>query len=220
MIIVKDLSMKVKAGVKELVILDKINLNIAKGEFLAVMGPSGSGKSTLLGLIAGLDTPTSGSIQLDQYPLDQLKEDELTRLRGRLIGFVFQSYQLIPNFTALENVSVPLELLGEEDIRNRSLSLLTEVGLADRVNHYPLQLSGGEQQRVGIARAFTINPPILLADEPTGNLDSDTGNKIIDLLIRFHRKHRNTMVWVTHDPEIAKRADRVIKLRDGKLEPK
>ncbi|MHB8481671.1 MAG: ABC transporter ATP-binding protein [Nitrospiria bacterium] len=219
MIIVKDLSMKVKAGVKELVILDKINLNIVKGEFLAVTGPSGSGKSTLLGLIAGLDTPTAGSIQLDQYALDQLNEDDLTRLRGRLIGFVFQSYQLIPNLTALENVSVPLELLGEEDIRNRAISLLNEVGLADRVNHYPVQLSGGEQQRVAIARAFAINPPILLADEPTGNLDTDTGNKIIDLLMSFHLKHRNTMVWVTHDPEIAKRADRIIRLRDGKLEP-
>ncbi|MBI1822377.1 MAG: ABC transporter ATP-binding protein [Nitrospirae bacterium] len=219
MIFVKDLSMKVSAGSRELVILDKINLHISKGEFFAVMGPSGSGKSTLLGLMAGLDTPTSGSIQLDQQSVDQLDEDELTRLRGRLIGFVFQSYQLIPNLTALENVSVPLELLGEDDIRKRALSLLNEVGLSDRLSHYPAQLSGGEQQRVAIARAFAISPPILLADEPTGNLDTDTGNKIIDLLISLHRKHQNTMVWVTHDLDIAKKADRVIRLRDGKITP-
>ncbi len=218
MIIVKDLSMKVKAGAKELLILDRINLNIAKGEFTAIMGPSGSGKSTLLGLMAGLDSPTEGTIQLDRYSLDQLDEDELTRLRGKLIGFVFQSYQLIPNLTALENVSIPMELLMEErDVEKRAVTLLTEVGLADRMNHYPLQMSGGEQQRVAIARAFSINPPILLADEPTGNLDSETGKKVIDLLITLHQKHQNTMVWVTHDPEIAGLADRVIRLRDGRI---
>ncbi|MBI1819687.1 MAG: ABC transporter ATP-binding protein, partial [Nitrospirae bacterium] len=167
MIIVKDLSMKVRVGSKELAILDKINLNISRGEFMAIMGPSGSGKSTLLGLIAGLDSPTSGSIQLDQYSLDRLGEDELTLLRGKLIGFVFQSYQLIPNLTALENISVPMELAGENPVKERAVSLLSEVGLADRADHYPVQLSGGEQQRVAIARAFATHPPIILADEPT-----------------------------------------------------
>ncbi|MBI3604567.1 MAG: ABC transporter ATP-binding protein [Nitrospirae bacterium] len=217
MIIVKDLSMKVRVGSKELAILDKINLNISRGEFMAIMGPSGSGKSTLLGLIAGLDSPTSGSIQLDQYSLDRLGEDELTLLRGKLIGFVFQSYQLIPNLTALENISVPMELAGENHVKERAVSLLSEVGLADRADHYPVQLSGGEQQRVAIARAFATHPPIILADEPTGNLDSETGDKIIELLISLHRKYQNTMVWVTHDLNIAKMADSIIKLRDGKI---
>lgn len=209
--------MKVRVGSKELAILDKINLNISRGEFMAIMGPSGSGKSTLLGLIAGLDSPTSGSIQLDQYSLDRLGEDELTLLRGKLIGFVFQSYQLIPNLTALENVSVPMELAGENHVKEQAVSLLSEVGLADRADHYPVQLSGGEQQRVAIARAFATHPPIILADEPTGNLDSETGDKIIELLISLHRKYQNTMVWVTHDLNIAKMADSIIKLRDGKI---
>lgn len=217
MIVVKGLSMKVRAGSKELLILDQLNLNIVKGEFAAIMGPSGSGKSTLLGLMAGLDSPTEGTIQLNGSSLDQLGEDQLTRLRGKLIGFVFQSYQLIPNLTALENVSIPMELMGEQSIKERAERLLTEVGLFDRMHHYPLQMSGGEQQRVAIARAFSINPPIILADEPTGNLDSETGKKVIDLLIAFHQKHQNTMVWVTHDPEIASLADRVIRLRDGRI---
>jgi putative ABC transport system ATP-binding protein len=217
MIIVKDLSMKVRVGSKELAILDKINLNISRGELMAIMGPSGSGKSTLLGLIAGLDSPTSGSIQLDQYLLDRLGEDELTLLRGKLIGFVFQSYQLIPNLTALENVSVPMELAEENYVKERAVSLLSEVRLADRADHYPVQLSGGEQQRVAIARAFATHPPIILADEPTGNLDSETGDKVIELLISLHRKYQNTMVWVTHDLNIAKMADSIIKLRDGKI---
>ena len=217
MIILKDLSMKVNVGTRDLTILEKINLNVSKGEFLAVMGPSGSGKSTLLGLIAGLDVPTTGTIQLDHYLLSDLGEDELTLLRGKTVGFIFQSYQLIPNLTALENVSVPMELMGEENITEKTISLLAEVGLADRVHHYPVQLSGGEQQRVAIARAFSIHPPILLADEPTGNLDTDTGSKIIDLLVGLHEKHKNTMVWVTHDPEIAKKADRVVHLKDGKI---
>jgi putative ABC transport system ATP-binding protein len=217
MIIVKALSMKVKAGAKKLLILDRINLNITKGEFVTIMGPSGSGKSTLLGLMAGLDSPTEGTIQLDCQFLDQLDEDEVTRLRGKLIGFIFQSYQLIPNLTALENVSIPMELMEECDVEERGITLLNEVGLSDRMNHYPLQMSGGEQQRVAIARAFSINPPIILADEPTGNLDSETGKKVIDLLIALHQKHQNTMVWVTHDPEIAGLADRVIRLRDGRI---
>jgi putative ABC transport system ATP-binding protein len=218
MIIVKELSMKVKAGAKELLILDQINLSIAKGEFAAIMGPSGSGKSTLLGLMAGLDNPTEGTIQIDGYSLDQLDEDDLARLRGKRIGFVFQSYQLISNLTALENVSIPMELMDEHDVEERAVGLLTEVGLADRLHHYPLQMSGGEQQRVAIARAFSVNPPILLADEPTGNLDSETGKKVIEILITLHQKYQNTMVWVTHDPEIAGLADRVIRLRDGRID--
>jgi len=217
MIIVRDLSMVVSAGTRDLIILDKINLNIGKGEFIVIMGPSGSGKSTLLGLIAGLDSPTSGMIQLNNLSIDKMNEDELTHLRGELIGFVFQSYQLIPNLTALENVSVPMELMGEENIGNRARSLLSDVGLLDRAHHYPIQMSGGEQQRVAIARAFSINPPIVLADEPTGNLDSETGKKIIDLMIAMHQKQKNTMIWVTHDPEIANLADRVIRLRDGRI---
>jgi len=217
MIIVRDLSMVVSAGTRDLIILDNINLNIGKGEFIVIMGPSGSGKSTLLGLIAGLDSPTSGMIQLNNLSIDKMNEDELTHLRGELIGFVFQSYQLIPNLTALENVSVPMELMGEENIGNRARSLLSDVGLLDRAHHYPIQMSGGEQQRVAIARAFSINPPIVLADEPTGNLDSETGKKIIDLMIAMHQKQKNTMIWVTHDPEIANLADRVIRLRDGRI---
>lgn len=217
MIVVKDLTMKVQAGTRDLVILDKINLNIKRGEFIVIMGPSGSGKSTLLGLIAGLDSPTSGIIELNQFNLNEIDEENLTLLRGQLIGFIFQSYQLLPNLTALENVSVPMELMGEENIEARAKSLLTEVGLLDRAGHYPIQMSGGEQQRVAIARAFSINPPIILADEPTGNLDSDTGKKIIDLLISMHKKQNNTMIWVTHDPEISNLADRVIRLRDGRI---
>ncbi|MBI3595305.1 MAG: ABC transporter ATP-binding protein [Nitrospirae bacterium] len=218
MILVKELVMKVKSGSKVLTILDHINLEIGQGQFIAVMGPSGSGKSTLLGLLAGLDRPTSGTIEIDRRALGLLDEDELTTLRGKQIGLVFQSYQLIPHLTALENISVPMELNGEMNISARSQSLLNEVGLLERAGHFPLQMSGGEQQRVAIARAFSVNPPILLADEPTGNLDEDTGKKIVDLLIALHRKEKNTMVWVTHDPDIANLADRVIKLRNGRIE--
>lgn len=217
MIVIEALRMRAPAGSREIVILDGINLEIRQGEFVAIMGPSGSGKSTLLGLIAGLDTPTSGTIQINGTRLENLSEDEMTLLRGRLIGFVFQSYQLIPGLTALENVAIPLELSGEKNAADLAAALLSEVGLAGRKDHYPLQLSGGEQQRVAIARAFSIRPPLLLADEPTGNLDSDTGNKIISLLVEWHRKIQNTMVLVTHDSNIAKLADRVIQLHDGKI---
>ena len=217
MIIVKELTVKVKTGINELVLLKGINLKVETGELIAVTGPSGSGKSTLLSMIAGLDRPTSGTIEIDRQNLNDLDEDALTRFRGARIGVVFQSYQLIPNLTALENVAVPMELSGESEIPEKSRALLEEVGLGDRAGHYPLQLSGGEQQRVAIARAFSTHPSVLLADEPTGNLDSETGKKIIDLLIGLHLKLRNTMIWVTHDPEVAIRADRQILLRDGRI---
>ena len=198
-------------------ILNDVSLEVPKGQFLAVVGPSGSGKSTLLGLIAGLDTPTSGSISLNDVNLSSLSEDGLTRLRGTMVGIVFQSYQLIPTLTALENVAVPLELAGDEKAFGHAHELLISVGLEDRIHHYPVQLSGGEQQRVALARAFARRPPILLADEPTGNLDSETGQKIIDFLVRMHQEQGNTMVLVTHNVALTSRADRVVILRDGRI---
>ena len=217
MIQVHGLSMRLVSGGHEVSILQNFHLDVPKGQFLAVVGPSGSGKSTLLGLIAGLDRPTSGSITLNGITLSDLTEDELALLRGRLLGFVFQSYQLIPTLTALENVAVPLELVGDKMASERGRELLQAVGLEDRAKHYPVQLSGGEQQRVAIARAFACRPPILLVDEPTGNLDTATGQKIIDLLVRMHREHRSTMVLVTHDTALVSCADRVVTLVDGQI---
>ncbi|MGH7274938.1 MAG: ABC transporter ATP-binding protein [Nitrospiria bacterium] len=217
MIQVRNLSMRLVSGGRPVNILNDLSLEVPKGQFLAVVGPSGSGKSTLLGLIAGLDTPTSGSISLNGVNLSSLSEDKLTRLRGTMVGFVFQSYQLIPTLTALENVAVPLELAGDEKAFGRAHELLISVGLEDRIHHYPVQLSGGEQQRVALARAFARRPPILLADEPTGNLDSETGLKIIDLLVRMHQEQGNTMVLVTHNVALTSRADRVVILRDGRI---
>jgi len=199
-------------------ILHGIDLYIAAGEFVAIMGPSGSGKSTLLGLIAGLDAPTSGSIKLAGQELVGLGEDALARLRGRTLGFVFQSFHLLPTLTAEENVAVPLELRGEHDARGRARALLATVGLADRGHHLPAQLSGGEQQRVALARAFVAEPPILLADEPTGNLDSATGERVLALLADLRARAGTTMVLVTHDPGLAARADRVVTLRDGRVD--
>jgi putative ABC transport system ATP-binding protein len=190
---------------------------VASGEFLAVTGPSGSGKSTLLGLVAGLDAPTSGTVLIDGVDITALDEDRLARLRGAKIGFVFQFFHLIPSLTALENVRVPLELAGAADPGRRATTLLDEVGLADRGHHYPSQLSGGEQQRVAIARALANDPPVLLADEPTGNLDSVTGRHIIDLLAAVNRTRRATVILVTHDAELAARADSKIALRDGRI---
>jgi putative ABC transport system ATP-binding protein len=218
MIRIHGLSMKLTSGGREVTILNDLSLDIPKGQFVAVVGPSGSGKSTLLGLIAGLDRPTAGSIFLNGTDLSTLSEDQLALLRGRLIGFVFQSYQLIPTLTALENVTVPLELAGAADADERGRDLLRAVGLDARAHHYPVQLSGGEQQRVAIARAFACRPPILLADEPTGNLDSATGQMIIDLLIRLHREQGSTMVLVTHDPALAAFAHRMITLVDGRID--
>ena len=197
-------------------ILKGISFHIPAGQFVAIMGPSGSGKSTLLGLLAGLDDATSGSIQLDGTEITGLGEDQLAVLRGRKIGFVFQSYQLIPTLTAEENVMLPVELVGGmPDARARASELLSTVGLGDRRDHYPVQLSGGEQQRVALARAFVLRPPILLADEPTGNLDSVNGQHILNLLLNLNRREGTTLVLVTHDQALAAHASRRITLHDG-----
>jgi putative ABC transport system ATP-binding protein len=198
-------------------ILRGIDLDIAPREFVAIMGASGSGKSTLLGLLAGLDTPTSGSIRLEGEEITRLGEDRMADLRGRKIGFVFQSYQLIPTLTAEENVLLPAELAGETGpaARDRARSLLETVGLAGRLDHYPVQLSGGEQQRVALARAFVRRPPLLLADEPTGNLDSANGRQVLELLLSLNRQEGTTLVLVTHDLDLTAHATRILTLRDG-----
>ena len=214
----RGVSKRLRSGERELVIVDHVDLVVAPGEFVAVLGPSGSGKSTLLGLAAGLDRPSAGEVRLDGRPIQDLSEDELSRLRRGRIGFVFQSYQLLGNLTALENVLLPLELAGFADAARRGRELLDAVGLAERGHHYPSQLSGGEQQRVALARAFAVEPSLLLADEPTGNLDGATGALVLDLLARLRREHGTTLVLVTHDPEVGARADRRIHLRDGRIE--
>jgi putative ABC transport system ATP-binding protein len=200
-------------------ILKGIDLEIPKGQFAAIMGPSGSGKSTLLGLLAGLDSPTSGQVLLDGEDITRLGEDEMAVLRGRKIGFVFQSYHLIPTLTAEENVLLPIELAGGGNVKDRARArdLLDRVGLKGRFDHYPVQLSGGEQQRVALARAFALRPPILMADEPTGNLDSATGQVVLDLLLALNREEGATLVLVTHEHAIAGSADRRIVLRDGTI---
>jgi putative ABC transport system ATP-binding protein len=197
-------------------ILRGIDLEVPRGQFVVIMGPSGSGKSTLLGLMAGLDRPTTGSIELDGQDITLLKEDELALVRGRKIGFVFQSYHLIPTLTAEENVLLPLELAGNgTDGTERARELLNAVGLLERRTHYPVQLSGGEQQRVALARAFMVRPPLLLADEPTGNLDSSNGRHVLELLLELNRRQGTTLLMVTHDRDLAANADRRITLRDG-----
>ena len=215
MIEVRSLKKSIRNGNRTVDILRGIDLLIPQGQFVAIMGASGSGKSTLLGLLAGLDSPSEGEVLLDGVDISHLEEDRLAQVRGSKIGFVFQSYQLIPTLTALENVLLPHELNARGDGRYRATELLTSVGLADRLQHYPVQLSGGEQQRVALARAFVLDPPIVLADEPTGNLDSVNGQHVLDLLTVRQREARTTLVMVTHDPDIAARADRQIHLRDG-----
>jgi putative ABC transport system ATP-binding protein len=196
---------------------DGVSLDVAAHEVLAVTGASGSGKSTLLGLLAGLDHPTQGSITVDGVDITTLHEDALARFRRERIGYVFQSFHLIPTLTALENVATPLEIVGVVRALSRARELLGEVGLGGRAAHYPAQLSGGEQQRVAIARAVSLDPAIVLADEPTGNLDSHTGEQIIDLLLALNRERRSTLVLVTHDEALTRRADRVVTLRDGRI---
>jgi putative ABC transport system ATP-binding protein len=212
---VKGVRKWIQNGSRRVEILKGIDLVIPAGQFIAIVGASGSGKSTLLGLLAGLDTPSEGEIWLDGTPIHNLAETELAEVRGRKIGFVFQSYQLIATLTALENVLLPYELNVEGNGLKQARRLLNEVGLGERLDHYPVQLSGGEQQRVALARAFVVEPPIVMADEPTGNLDSTNGHMVLDLLLERNRKAGTTLVLVTHDAEVASRADRKIVLKDG-----
>jgi putative ABC transport system ATP-binding protein len=217
MVSVRDLTMRLASGGRPLTILDGVTLDVVRGDAVAVVGPSGSGKSTLLGLIAGLDTPTAGTILVGGVDVTRLGESALARFRRETIGYVFQSYHLIPTLTAAENVAVPLELAGERGAAARARALLDQVGLGDRAHHYPVQLSGGEQQRVALARAVALDPPLLLADEPTGNLDSTTGAGIIERLFALNRERGSTLLLVTHDVALAERADRVVSLRDGRV---
>ena len=214
---VRDLTLRLPSGGRTLTVLDGVSLDVASGETVAVAGPSGSGKSTLLGLVAGLDTPSSGTIVVAGVEVTRLGEAALARFRRETLGYVFQSYHLIPTLTAAENVGVPLDLAGVSGTPARVAELLAGVGLADRGHHYPAQLSGGEQQRVALARAMALDPPLLLADEPTGNLDSATGGAIIDLLFALNRERGTTLLLVTHDATLAARADRVVSLRDGRI---
>jgi putative ABC transport system ATP-binding protein len=214
---VKGAKKWIQNGARRVEILQGISLEIPAGQFVAIVGASGSGKSTLLGLLAGLDTPSEGEIWLDGVPIHNLAEAELSAVRGRKIGFVFQSYQLIQTLTALENVLLPYELNLEGSGLERARQRLDEVGLKERMDHYPVQLSGGEQQRVALARAFVAEPPIVMADEPTGNLDSASGRMVLDLLLERNRKAGTTLVLVTHDPEVASHADRRIVLKDGRV---
>jgi putative ABC transport system ATP-binding protein len=217
MIELRDVSKTVTSGTEPLTILHPLSLDIPRGQFVAIVGPSGSGKSTLLGLIAGLDAPTSGDVLIDGVNITKLSEDALAKLRGEKVGFVFQFFHLIPSLTAHENVSVPMEIAGAADPRSRARALLDEVGLTGRAHHYPSQLSGGEQQRVALARALANDPPIVLADEPTGNLDSTNGRHILELLRNIHRSRGTTIVLVTHDTELAAIADARLMLRDGRV---
>ena len=217
MIQLREVSKTVKSGDQPLTILHPLTLDIPDGQFIAIVGPSGSGKSTMLGLIAGLDAPTSGAVLIDGVDITRLDEDTLARLRGEKIGFVFQFFHLIPSLTAYENIAVPMEIAGSADVRRRTDALLQEVGLTERAHHYPSQLSGGEQQRVALARALANAPPIVLADEPTGNLDTTTGRHILELLREIHRARGTTIILVTHDAELAAIADSRLILRDGRV---
>lgn len=215
----KSLTKIIDTGTHRVEILRGVDIEVPAGQFIAIMGASGSGKSTLLGLLAGLDTPTSGRVIVDSIDITGLTEDKLALVRGRKIGFVFQSYQLIPTLTAEENVLLPHELSGGDVAAGteRARALLESVGLSDRLDHYPVQLSGGEQQRVALARAFMVRPPILMADEPTGNLDSANGAHVLNLLISLNQREGTTLVLVTHDATLTERADRIVTLRDGQI---
>ncbi len=217
MLIARDLSKEYRSGDNSLAVLRDVSFSIPQGAFVAIVGPSGSGKTTLLGLLAGLDAPSRGQVILDEADMTAMDEDQRAKLRGEKVGFVFQSFQLIPTLTALENVQVPLELRGDRGAAERARDLLRRVGLGDRLDHFPTQLSGGEQQRVAIARAFANEPRILFADEPTGNLDSDTGARIVELLESLNRESATTIVLVTHDLNLAARAQRIIRISDGRV---
>lgn len=214
---VQNLTRTYTSGSNPLTVLNNVSFDIPKGQTCAIVGPSGSGKTTLLGLCAGLDRPTSGTVTLNGMGIDTLDEDQRAAVRNAHVGFIFQSFQLIPTLTAVENVTVPLELRGESDVSDRAVDLLTRVGLKDRLNHYPTQLSGGEQQRVAIARAFINQPHILFADEPTGNLDADTSQTIVDLLFDLNRESDTTLILVTHDLDLANLTQRTIRLRGGEV---
>ena len=213
-----EIGKQVTTGTTELTILDGVSFEVRAGEAVAIVGVSGSGKSTLLGLLAGLDTPSAGSVRIDGHDLFALDEDGRAALRGRMVGFVFQSFQLLPAMTALENVMLPLELAGAEDAGAPARAMLARVGLSERLHHYPKQLSGGEQQRVAIARAFVTRPKLLFADEPTGNLDAATGQQVIDLLFELNHESGTTLLLVTHDEAVTGRCDRVLRLAAGRLE--
>jgi putative ABC transport system ATP-binding protein len=214
---IRNVSKTYSSAGHELTVLDNINLSVEAGSTVAVVGPSGSGKTTLLGLSAGLDRSSTGTIELNKITLDKLSEDERAKIRNRYVGFIFQNFQLLPTLTALENVMVPLELLGEKNIKNRSRELLDKVGLADRLHHYPAQLSGGEQQRVSLARAFSNHPKILFADEPTGNLDAETSEKVIRLLFDLNAEAGTTLIIVTHNTDLAAGTRRIIRLKAGAI---
>ena len=217
MINIKNVTKTVRSGTEDLTILDDVSLEIPSGQFVAITGASGSGKSTLLGLLAGLDAPSAGSVTIDGENITAMSEDDLATLRSEKIGFIFQSFHLIPSLTAYENVLIPMEILGLKDAKERANKLLEDVELTNRGHHYPSELSGGEQQRIAIARAFANRPIILLADEPTGNLDSKNGDHIFELMTDLHMKNEVTLVLVTHDPNLADKAQRQIRLRDGKV---
>jgi putative ABC transport system ATP-binding protein len=207
----------VKSGDSDLVILREIELSVTAGEAVAIVGASGSGKSTLLAILAGLDTPTAGTVEVDGIDIFRLDEDQRAELRGKSVGFVFQSFQLLPSLTALENVMLPLELAGRADAESESREILTKVGLGERLSHYPKHLSGGEQQRVALARAFSVRPKLLFADEPTGSLDAQAGDSVIDLVFDLNRSFGTTLVMVTHDEHLAQRCARIIRLVAGKI---
>jgi putative ABC transport system ATP-binding protein len=217
MIAIAHLGMQYASGGRVVSVLSDVTLDVPARQFVAIAGPSGSGKSTLLGLIAGLDRPTAGSVTVAGVPLASLTEDALARFRLDTVGYIFQSFHLVPTPTAVENVALPLELAGERDAFPRARALLGELGLGERAEHYPVQLSGGEQQRVAVARAVARRPPLLLADEPTGNLDSATGKQIIELIVSLNRSLGSTLVLVTHDAALAAHADRLVTLRDGRV---
>lgn len=218
MLKVQNVNKTYQSAGRTLTVLDNISFHVEPGATLSIVGPSGSGKTTLLGLCAGLDRPSAGSIELNGIPLENLSEDQRAQVRNRHVGFIFQNFQLLPTLTALENVMVPLELRGERNVKPVALDLLDKVGLAERAHHYPVQLSGGEQQRVSLARAFSNKPGILFADEPTGNLDAETSEKIENLLFNLNKEAGTTLILVTHNAELAAKTGRIIRLKGGKVQ--